>query len=421
MIEIAKQARTEGESKTRLGARRILILTADTGFGHRSAANAIAIALQETHGDDCIVEIVNPLEDRRVPGLLRRSQADYDRIVREMPNLYELGYEASDTLVPSAVIERALVVMLFDVMRDIIRRHQPDALITTYPLYQASLQAVYSMRRQYVPSLTVVTDLATVHRLWFHPVADLCIVPTEAVRDLALEHGIAEARIKITGIPVHPDLARESRDRCAIRAELGWQQDKTTVLAVGSKRVGHLFGALRALNHSGLPLQLAVVAGGDETLYRQIEATEWHIVTHRYNFVTNMPTLMRAADCIVCKAGGLIVTEALACGLPLLLIDVLPGQEAGNAEYVIRGGAGKHAEDPLDALETLYHWLEHGGARLAKYAVNARRLGRPLAAYEVAEHVWAAAERGAVPQRGRHNRRRRRIPKRRRRPGMSGR
>ena len=385
-------------------AKRIVILTADAGFGHRSAANAIAAALQETHGDGCVVEIVNPLEDRRVPGFLRRSQADYDRIVREMPNLYELGYEASDTPVPSVVIERALMVMLFDVMRDIVRRHQPDALITTYPLYQASLRAVYTLRRQYIPLVTVITDLATVHRLWFHPVAELCLVPTETVRDLALEHGIPEIKIEITGIPVHPNLAHETRDQRALRAELGWQQDVTTVLAVGSKRVEHLYKVLRAFNHSGLALQLAIVAGGGIELYRQIEATEWHTVAHRYNFSTNMPTLMHAADCIVCKAGGMIVTESLACGLPLLLIDVLPGQETGNAEYVVEGGAGEQVEDPLDALETLYHWLDQGGARLGERAENARRLGRPFAAFQVAERAWAAAEKGPIVKRKRYSR-----------------
>jgi 1,2-diacylglycerol 3-beta-galactosyltransferase len=383
--------------------RRILILTADAGFGHRSAANAIAAVLQETHGDDCIVEIVNPLEDKRVPAFLRRSQADYDRIVREMPNLYEFGYEASDTPVSSAVIERALMVMLFEVMRDLIRQHQPDALVTTYPLYQAPLRAVYTLQRRYISLLTVITDLATVHRLWFHEVADLCLVPTEAVRELALEQGFPEDKIEITGIPVHPDMARERRDRSVLRAELGWQPDRTTVLVVGSKRAGHVYEALRAFNHSGLPLQLAIVAGGDEALYRQIQDTEWHGTAHPYNLVTNMPALMHAADCIVCKAGGMIVTEALACGLPLLLIDVLPGQEAGNAEYVIEGGAGERVEDPVCALEVLYHWLDRDGAQLAKRAENARRLGCPRAAYAVAERVWAAAGRGPVTKRERHS------------------
>jgi 1,2-diacylglycerol 3-beta-galactosyltransferase len=382
--------------------KRVLILTADAGFGHRSAANAIAAALRELHGHDCVVEIVNPLEDDRVPAFLRHSQADYDRIVRDMPDLYEFGYEASDAAVPSMMVESALTVMLFEAMDDLVRRHQPDAIVTTYPLYQSPLSAVYTIRRRHIPLLTVVTDLATVHRLWFHETADLCLVPTQKVRDLALAHGLSASNVRIIGIPVHPDLARENRDPTVIRAELGWQSDLTTVLAVGSKRVGHLIEVLAVLNHSGLPLQLAIVAGGDDELYHQLESTEWHAVTHLYNFVRNMPTLMHAADCIICKAGGLIVTEALACGLPLLLIDVLPGQEAGNANYVIEGGAGELAQTPMAALEIIYHWLDRDQALLTERAQSARRLGRPRAAYKVAEQVWAAAERGPCDRAGHH-------------------
>jgi UDP-N-acetylglucosamine:LPS N-acetylglucosamine transferase len=107
-----------------------------------------------------------------------------------------------------------------------------------------------------------------------------------------------------------------------------------------------------------------------------------------YDFVDDMPTLMHASDFILCKAGGLIVSEALACGLPLLVIDVIPGQETGNAEYVIEHGAGERAKSGLAALEIVHHWLDEGGALLAERARNARRLGRPRAAFEIAEHVW---------------------------------
>ena len=384
--------------------KHVLILTADAGFGHRSAANAVAAALQEAYGDRCTVEIANPLENKRVPAFLRRSQADYDRIVREMPQLYKLGYQVSDGPVSSWMVESVLVVALFEVIRDLVRRHQPDAIVTTYPLYQAPLWAVYALGRRHIPLLTVVTDLAAVHRLWFHEVADRCLVPTQSVRDLALEYQLAPDKVQILGIPVHPNLARERRDRAAVRAELGWRQDLRVVLAVGSKRVSRLYDVLQALNHSALPLQLAIVAGGDETLYERLVRAEWHTTAHLHSFVTHMPTLMHAADCIICKAGGLIVTESLACGLPLLLIDVLPGQEAGNADYVVAGGAGQLATSPLDALEILYHWLDRGGALLAERARNALDLGRPCAAYDIAAQVWAAAQRGPEEGSDRHAR-----------------
>ena len=104
-----------------------------------------------------------------------------------------------------------------------------------------------------------------------------------------------------------------------------------------------------------------------------------------------MPTLMHAADFIVCKAGGLIVTEALACGLPIMLIDVIEGQETGNAEFVVENGAGEVARMPLDMLETLYHWLSNDAKLLQIRANNARRVGRPQAADEIAELAWTLA------------------------------
>jgi len=142
--------------------KRLLVLTADAGFGHRSAANAVEAALLETQGEECTVDIVNPLDDPRVLPVLRNSGSDYDRLVREMPDLYKIGYEISDALVPTAMLEGALIVMLYEVLRDVIDRFRPDAIVTTYPLYQSPLGALSVIRRQHVPLITVVTDLATV-------------------------------------------------------------------------------------------------------------------------------------------------------------------------------------------------------------------------------------------------------------------
>ena len=119
--------------------KRILILTADAGFGHRSAANAVAAALAELYGDQCQVDIVNPLEDKHVPTFLRDSQSDYDRIVREIPQLYRIGYDASDATVPSFIASRALTVLLYETMCDVVTAYRPDVILTTFPLYQEPL------------------------------------------------------------------------------------------------------------------------------------------------------------------------------------------------------------------------------------------------------------------------------------------
>ena len=374
--------------------KRILILMADAGSGHRSAAEAIAAALQELHGAQCLVEIVNPLDDTRAPAFLRDSQTAYDGIVQRMPELYKLGYDLSDAPLPTAVMESALTVALFDIMRDLVRSRQPDAIVTVYPDYLAPLGAVFTLAGQHVPLITVVTDLVTVHRLWFNDSSDLCLVATQDAYELAVGSGLAADKVRITGIPVNPKLADDARAPAAIRAALGWRTDLTTILAVGGTRVLHLVETLHTLDQAGLPLQMAVVSGGDDEVYRQLCDTEWHIPTHVYDFAEDMPSLLRAADGIICKAGGLIVSEALACGLPILLVSVIEGQETGNAEYIIAGGASERAGSPAEALEIMQRWLDNSGELLVERARHARGLGRPRAAYEVAELAWAAAGRG---------------------------
>jgi 1,2-diacylglycerol 3-beta-galactosyltransferase len=377
-------------------AKRILILTADVGFGHRSAAEAVAAALQERQRDGLQVDIVNPLNARRVPPVLRRSQVDYDRFVREAPGLYRFGYKASDSRLPSTVLDAALTVLLFESIRDLVRRHRPDAIVSTHPFFAHPLAGLFAVQGQRTPLLVVVTDLAAVHRVWFDKAIDLCMVATEGVAELAVSAGLAADQVRVTGIPVHPRITRERRPASALRAELGLRSDLWTVLAVGSRRTRRFADSLRALNHSGLPVQVVAVAGGDERLFRDFQRVEWHVPVQVHNFVKDMAPFMRAADCILSKAGGLIVTEALACGLPLLMIDVIPGQEEGNARYVLEGGAGERAQDPIEVLEILLHWTQDKGRLITQRAENARRLGRPFAAYEVADLAWQAAVRGPV-------------------------
>jgi 1,2-diacylglycerol 3-beta-galactosyltransferase len=384
---------TDMNNPVSAGRKRLLILTADAGFGHRSAANAVASAVQELYGDLCDVSIVNPLEDRRTPFFLRDSQSDYDKIVRRLPELYKFGYETSDGGFPGAIVEQALTVLLFEVIRDIVRNNKPDAILSVYPLYQAPLVAVMTITRADIPILVSITDLATVHRLWFNSGVDLSLVPTTIVRDLALSYGLSPDRVRVTGIPINPAVMHENRSPQEIRRALGWEPDLTTVLAVGSRRVANLVESLNIFNHFGQPLQLAVAAGKDEALYNDLREVDWHVPVHLYEYVDYVITMMKAADFIVCKAGGLIVTESLACGCPLLLIDAIPGQETGNMDYVVQNGAGAMVTSARETLETLAHWLMNGGELLHERAKNARSLGRPNAAYEVANALWQAAQR----------------------------
>jgi len=327
-----------------------------------------------------------------VPTFLRDSQSDYTKWVRHVPELYQLGYEASDSLLPTTILENSLVVLLIDAMRGILEASNPDIILTTYPLYQSTLTTLFRSKRFRVPLYTSVTDLSTVHRMWFHKRVDGCLVPNNLVADLATNCGMPTEKINITGIPVHPNVVRDNRPKNEIRQELGWETDVPTVLAVSSKRVDRMVDTLNIINHYGGKVQLAVVAGKDERLLQEVNQFEWHIPVKIYDFVENMPDLMHAADMIICKAGGLIVTESLACALPMILIEIIPGQETGNAEYVTALGAADLAESPIAVLECLDHLLMNDQTVLKQRAKNAAKIGQPRSAYKVADILHQALE-----------------------------
>lgn len=379
--------------------KRILILTADAGFGHRSAAIALEQAVLRKYGDLAEVMLVNPLDEKKAPILLKESQSDYDVIVKKAPEIYRLGYEASDTRVPKTIMESALTVLLFEVMRDVLNRTQPDVILSTYPLYSAALDAVFTIRQKRIPVISVVTDLVSVHQIWFNKDVDLCIVPNEIVKNKAYQHGLRASQIEEAGIPVHPDFGLVSKDKVQLRRELGWEEDLLTILVVASKRTENITEKLNLLNHSGFNFQLIMIAGKDQALYEELNAIEWHHPVKIYNFVNEMPKFLAASDLNICKAGGLIVTESLASGLPMLLVDVLPGQEVGNADFVIENQLGYQIKSNTDFLEQIYHLLENDCAALKTMQINAKNMGKPMAAENIAAMAWKFADYGVVENR----------------------
>ena len=373
--------------------KRILILTADAGFGHRSTANALAKAFALRYGDAATVTIVNPLDEPGAPPFLRGAESDYDKLATQWPGFYKLGYKMTDLALTTSATEMTYVLIMYDLIARLMKQHRPDVVVITFPTYQYPVAAYRRLSGHNVPMVTIVTDLMSLQKMWFSASADLCLVPTQFAADLALERGLDPESVHVTGLPVNPALA-DAPTPAEARAALGWPADKFTVLAAGSKRVERLDQFAHVLNHAGFDLHLVAVAGGNDELYAKLRATDWHIPVSLYNFVDNMPAMLHAADCVVSKAGGLIITESLACGRPLLLVQVIPGQETGNAELVTREGAGDLTLEPLEFLEALGDWLTDGRRLYHQRAANAHRLGRPTAAFDAAELIWQACRAG---------------------------
>ena len=371
---------------------RILLLTSDAGFGHRRAAEAVADAFTELHGDSLDVHIVNPLDDPSLPDLVKMLETTYDDMVTEDPTLYQLAYAATDAPVVANLLQRVTTSVLNDTLTEIVQRYRPDAVLATYPAYIQGMVRITAKLRRPVSVSTIVTDLIGVHSLWFNQEATYTFVPTGNVYRQALEQGLNRQRVLLTGLPVNPRISHlKEVDRTELRAELGWDPEAVTALIVGSARTRQTANIARLLDSSGLPVQLVVVTGGDEQTYRELETATWKGNVHVYGMVKNMPEMMRAADLLICKAGGLIVSEALASSLPLVLYEALPGQEVGNVRYVVESGAGAWSPGPIGALTTVYSWLAGDREVLKERRAAAEAAGKPRAAYDIVEHVMRSS------------------------------
>jgi 1,2-diacylglycerol 3-beta-galactosyltransferase len=112
-------------------------------------------------------------------------------------------------------------------------------------------------------------------------------------------------------------------------------------------------------------------------------------------FITNMADYMVAADVLVTKAGPGTIAEAASVGLPIMLTSFLPGQEAGNVDYVLDFGFGDYSEDPVSIAEEVTTWLRDVSL-LEVMSHRAQAAGRPDAASEIVldigseTHVWKA-------------------------------
>jgi 1,2-diacylglycerol 3-beta-galactosyltransferase len=369
--------------------RRILLLTADTGMGHRRTARALDVAFRQLYGDRCDCTILNPADYGLLARPVRASQRRYDHDARQGRALYGLTFAIGRSPLVSSLVAQGMTWALRGALRQVLRAAQPHAVISTFNLYLAPLAAVLA-RRAAPPFFVTVTDLADVQPLWFHPRAAVTFVSSEEMRADALAHGLDACRVHVSGIPVDVGHQDAELSKPTLKAALGWDPGRPAILAVGSPRACGMAERIRCLDNLSQPVQLVVVGGGDRALYEHLSGLPWHHPVRFYDWVDDLPRLMRAADVLVTKAGGLIVTEGLACGLPILLVDAIPGQETGNVAFVSQHKAGILAQDPVRILTVLETWLADDGAELARVAHHARLLGRPDAARRVAEQVWQA-------------------------------
>jgi 1,2-diacylglycerol 3-beta-galactosyltransferase len=377
-------------------SKRILFLMSDTGGGHRAAAEAIRDALYIKYGRENIeAELIDVFRLSNFP--MNYMPEFYPWIISHSKESWGMGYNLSNTRRFASALSRTMYMANAQRFKKLAQTHPVDVIVCVHSVIARPTLWAWQTLQERPPFITVVTDLVTTHMFWYDQHADMTLVPTQAAFDRGLQGGISAEKMRLTGLPVNPGFMQKLVGKEKAREELGWNQEKITILMVaGGDGMGPLYETARAINDKKLDCQLVVVAGRNKTLKAKLESAEWNQPTHIYPFVTNMPQLMDAADIIVTKAGPATITEAGIAGLPMVLMDAIPGQEDGNVTHVIDNEAGAWAPEPQQAADVVASWVREGREGVKRRSENAHKVGRPEAVWEIAEEVMRWSEHGMI-------------------------
>lgn len=361
----------------------------DTGGGHRAAANAIREAIHYLYPNQYDI-IIEDIWAKDTPWPIRRMPNAYPWLSDSGTRWWLLFWQVTARPPVQKGLLNTAYVLARRRMLNFLRQTQPDIVVSVHPaMNHLGLRWVRRAGLN-VPFYTVVTDMVTVHPSWICPGVTHCLVPTEIAGETAVAHGLPREKLSVVGQPVQLKFAQLSGTKETRRQELGLVPRRAAVLIMGGgEGVGRVYDTARAIAQGVPQAQLLIVAGRNKALKKKLDRVAWEIPTRVYGFVDNMPDLMTAVDILVTKAGPGTLSEAFIAGLPVIISGFVPGQEAGNVQYVVNHEAGAFAPEPGEIVRLIHEWLRPGSSALAHLAANAARLARPHASLEIARILCA--------------------------------
>jgi processive 1,2-diacylglycerol beta-glucosyltransferase len=381
---------------------RILVLAASVGAGHVRAAQAVELALRHT-APDALVRNIDVLELTNAAFRKLYGQAYLD-LVNKAPHVLGYFYDLMDQPSRSGRNRRdrlrlAVEKLNLRLFLRLLQEESWDLVINTHFLPAEVIASLRSRDGLNLPQVTATTDFDT-HRLWVNQPCDHYFTATEEGARYLHHWGVPKTDTTATGIPIHPVFATP-KDRAACCARHGLAGDRPVILQLaGGFGVGPIEQIYRALLDVEVPLEVVVIAGRNESARQQL-AKVAPPARHRaqvLGFTTDIDELMAAADLVVSKPGGLTTSETLARGAAMVIVNPIPGQESRNSDFLLENGAAIKANN-VATLAYKVTALLREPERLARLKENARRLGRPRAAFDVVERAltFARAPTAAEP------------------------
>jgi processive 1,2-diacylglycerol beta-glucosyltransferase len=367
-----------------------LVAYASVGSGHESAAQAVGAALQTRSGGEVETRLVDALDFGGARRIIQKSPYLVDGVGG---HIYHALWSS---FVParSASTIGAFVSFMYRNLGRMVAAARPALVIATHALPAIVTARMRLRSRTDASLLTVATDMG-VHSWWPAGGVDMYCIASDAARRTLEARGIPSGRIESTGIPLRPQFA-EDLGGDSPRLELGVAEDDLLVLVLAGASHRGPYARLKAMLPEILPgaadlhgTSIVVVTGKDEVLRGELQAmVDLHELENVsvLGYVDAMARLMATSDVLLTKAGGLTTTEALAVGLPMILVGPSFGQERSN-ELILESEGAAQLALTSSGVNAVLRALAREHDTLARMRECAHALHRPDAAKRVADRA----------------------------------
>ena len=355
---------------------KILIISSDTGGGHRSAAKTIADGLEKFWtGESAAVRTIKAVEESH--HITDKLVNLYNWVLKNKQHWMKYLYWAINKIRPETrefVHKRCLGYISAQ-----FEKWCPHIVVSVHPLTQHIFARVLKELNlaDQVPLVTVVTDPCYgFWKGWACDDVSLYLVANEDAERQLIDYGVSPAKIKISGMPVNPKFHEvDEQDAQNARRIYGLDPDKFTVFVnAGWMGGGNIPKIFKEFVRGEFDVQAIFLAGKNEELRLEAErlAKTAKFPIKVIGYSDEIEKVMQSANVMISKLGGLTTFEALACRLPIIADATTPPmpQEAGTSELIARRGAGILLKRSIDIVPTIQNLINDNGEYLRMKAAT---------------------------------------------------
>ena len=353
---------------------RILILSFNAGEGHNSAARALKEEF-ELRGDYCEIVDTVSLWSRHVSDLVGKMHASVYRHAPSLFNFFYGHYDKEDTGKERATMLSKVTALGLKSLKEVMESGVFDAAIATHSMSAVALSRVREKYGINIPLFYISTDY-TCHPGVNESDVDVYFIAHESTAGEFIDKGVPADRLVVSGIPVKKQFYAHMPKSEAKRL-CGIPEDKRNVMIMGGSMGCGPVREVAEMLAEELPedAMVTVICARNESLRMTLEKQSCEGRLAAIGFTDKISSYMDASDVLVTKPGGLSSTEALAKGIPMVLVDAVDGCEKHNRNFLVSCGyakSGKEAREIADmALALLEESRAYGDERECKVPISA--------------------------------------------------